>query len=81
MIIDQNDWPIVLGSKKSYECTTDDGSGSPCVLEFVWLSIWTRTLEPWELMEASDTCGVTGLWEKSLVGHLKSWVMGVWMQA
>ena len=26
--IDQNNWPIVLGSKKSYECTTDDGSGS-----------------------------------------------------
>ena len=65
--IDQNDWPFVLGSKKSYECTTDDGSGSVFEGSLSRLSIWSRTLEPWELME-SITCGERFVGE-SLVGH------------
>ena len=65
--IDQNDWPFVLGSKKSYECTTDDGSGSVFEGSLSRLSIWSRTLEPSELME-SIACGERFVGE-SLVGH------------
>ena len=66
--IDQNDWPIVLGSKKSYECTTDDGSGSVFEGSLSRLSIWSRTLEPWELMESTPAvvCGRIARWTLAL---------------